>query len=143
MLTTGLEVGLKFFLTEAITVQILVRCTLGLLPPCGFHERQVVENKDRFLEGAEFTDEWESYMLDQGIEKQKENCTEKEQIISNLLEPFPGNKTLLPTQIHLQEIELFNGSKNMTRKNPSFLRLDSLGHPPYDPTPEFLGYMIM
>ena len=30
--------------------------------PCGFNERHVVENKDRFLEGAEFTDEWENYM---------------------------------------------------------------------------------
>ena len=45
--------------------------------PCGFDERQVVENKDRFLEGAEFTDEWESYMLDQGIEKQKRELYRK------------------------------------------------------------------
>ena len=39
--------------------------------PCGFNERHVVENKDRFLEGAEFTDEWESYMKKEGIDKQR------------------------------------------------------------------------
>ena len=38
---------------------------------CGFHERQVVENKDRFLEGAEFKDDWEKHLEEIGVEKQK------------------------------------------------------------------------
>ena len=76
--------------------------------PCGFHERQVVENKDRFLEGAEFTDEWESYMLDQGIEKQKRELYRKradykqslgafswEQDSSSHSDTFTGNRACL------------------------------------------------
>ena len=39
--------------------------------PCGFHERQVVENKDRFLEGADFQDDWEKHLEEIGVEKQK------------------------------------------------------------------------
>ena len=75
--------------------------------PCGFHERQVVENKDRFLEGAEFTDEWESYMLDQGIEKQKRELYRKradykqslgafswEQDSSSHSDTFTGNRAI-------------------------------------------------
>ena len=108
--------------------------------PCGFHERQVVENKDRFLEGAEFTDEWESYMLDQGIEKQKRELYRKradykqslgafswEQDSSSHSDTFTGNRAI-------EWIEKYDNEK------PFFLEIGFPGpHPPYDPTPEFLA----
>ena len=78
--------------------------------PCGFNERHVVENKDRFLEGAEFTDEWESYMQNQGIEKQRApNFTAKEMIIIKHLVHSHGNKPRIPILIFSPETKLLNG----------------------------------
>ena len=39
--------------------------------PCGFHERHVVENKDRFLEGGQYLDEWDKFLQRGGHKKQK------------------------------------------------------------------------
>ena len=56
--------------------------------PCGFNERHVVENKDRFLEGAEFTDEWENYMQEEGIEKQRRELYRKREDYKGALGAF-------------------------------------------------------
>ena len=37
--------------------------------PAGFHERFVVENKDRFFEGRWFADEWDKSLVHQGVTK--------------------------------------------------------------------------
>jgi arylsulfatase A-like enzyme len=37
--------------------------------PAGFHERFVVENKDRFFEGRWFADEWDKALKAQGVDK--------------------------------------------------------------------------
>ena len=39
--------------------------------PCGFHERYVVENKDRYLEGRHYFDEWETALAALGLVKQQ------------------------------------------------------------------------
>ena len=38
--------------------------------PCGFHQRYVVENKDRYLEGRYFFDEWDKALAARGLVKQ-------------------------------------------------------------------------
>lgn len=39
--------------------------------PMGFHERYVVENKDRFLEGRYYFDEWDKALAARGLVKQQ------------------------------------------------------------------------
>ena len=39
--------------------------------PLGFHERYVVENKDRYLEGRYYFDEWDKGLRAQGLVKQQ------------------------------------------------------------------------
>ncbi len=39
--------------------------------PMGFHERYVVENKDPYLEGPDYFDEWDKALAAQGFVKQQ------------------------------------------------------------------------
>ena len=39
--------------------------------PLGFHERYVVENKDRYMEGRYYFDEWDKALAAQGLVKQQ------------------------------------------------------------------------
>ena len=88
---TGLEVGWKFSQMEGITAQY--RKIHGLSPHLAVSmKRHVVENKDRFLEGAEFTDEWESYMQNEGIEKQRRELYRKRDDYEQSSVPLHGNK---------------------------------------------------
>ena len=42
-----------------------------LVDKAGFHERFVVENKDRYLEGRWFFDEWDKALAAHGLKKQQ------------------------------------------------------------------------
>ena len=74
----GREVGSKFCPRGYHCTNIGKMHTWPFTTPCGFNERYVVENKDRFLEGAEFTDEWESFMHNKGIDKQRKSSIARE-----------------------------------------------------------------
>jgi len=107
--------------------------------PCGFNERHVVENKDRFLEGAEFTDEWESFMKNEGIEKQRRELYRQREDYKSALGAFTWDQ---PENSHS---DFFTGNRAvnwLTEYNedkPFFLEIGFPGpHPPYDPTPEYL-----
>ena len=107
--------------------------------PCGFNERHVVENKDRFLEGAEFTDEWESYMQNEGIEKQRRELYRKRDDYKQSLGAFAWE------QSEDSHSDFFTGNKavdwleNYKSDQPFFLEIGFPGpHPPYDPVPSFL-----
>ena len=107
--------------------------------PCGFNERHVVENKDRFLEGAEFTDEWESYMQNQGIEKQRRELYRKRDDYNQALGAFAWEQT------EDSHSDFFTGNKavewlgNYKKDQPFFLEIGFPGpHPPYDPVPSYL-----
>ena len=107
--------------------------------PCGFNERHVVENKDRFLEGADFTDEWEHFMLNQGIEKQRRELYRNRSDYKECLGAFPWEQ---PAESHA---DFFTGKKasdwlnKYDSEKPFFLEVGFPGpHPPYDPTPQFL-----
>ncbi len=107
--------------------------------PCGFQERYVVENKDRFLEGAEFKDDWEKYVEDRGLEKQRRELYRERKDYRESLGAFPWE---LPEETHsdffvgnraLQWIEEWQDDK------PFFLEVGFPGpHPPYDPVPRCL-----
>ena len=45
--------------------------TIPFETPLGFHERYVVENKDRFLEGRYYFDEWDKALAARGLVKQQ------------------------------------------------------------------------
>ena len=107
--------------------------------PCGFNERHVVENKDRFLEGAEFTDEWESYMQNEGIEKQRRELYRKRDDYKQSLGAFAWE------QAEDSHSDFFTGNKaiqwieNYKSDQPFFLEIGFPGpHPPYDPVPSYL-----
>ena len=107
--------------------------------PCGFNERHVVENKDRFLEGAEFTDEWESYMQNEGIEKQRRELYRKRDDYKQSLGAFTWE------QAEDSHSDFFTGNKaiewlnNYRNDQPFFLEIGFPGpHPPYDPVPSYL-----
>ena len=107
--------------------------------PCGFNERYVVENKDRFLEGAEFTDEWESFMHEEGIDKQRRELYRQRENYDTALGAFTWDQ---PEQSHS---DFFTGNKAVhwlseyNRSEPFFLEIGFPGpHPPYDPTPTCL-----
>lgn len=107
--------------------------------PCGFHERYVVENKDRFLEGAEFKDDWEKHVEARGFEKQRRVLYRKREDYRSRLGAFTWD---LPEDTHsdvfvadraIHWLDEYDGDK------PFFLEVGFPGpHPPYDPVPRCL-----
>ena len=107
--------------------------------PCGFHERHVVENKDRFLEGGEYMDEWDKFLQREGHQKQKRVEYRKRPDYKHRLGAFTWD---LPPETHsdyyvgdraVEWIQDNDGEK------PFFLEVGFPGpHPPYDPLPGHL-----
>ena len=65
--------------------------------PCGFHERHVVENKDRFLEGGQYLDEWDKFLQRGGHKKQKRVEYRKKEDYRDRLGAFTWD---LPPETH-------------------------------------------
>lgn len=106
---------------------------------CGFHERQVVENKDRFLEGAEFKDDWEKHLEEIGVEKQKRILYRQRPDYDDCLGAFTWEQ---PEESHS---DAFTGNRasqwidQYDGQSPFFLEVGFPGpHPPYDPPARFL-----
>ncbi len=107
--------------------------------PCGFHERYVVENKDRYLEGRWFFDEWDKALASRGLVKQQRELYRKRPDYKERLGAFTWD---LPEDLHS---DVFVGNtarwwlENYPRTEPLFLQIGFPGpHPPYDPTPGYL-----
>lgn len=105
--------------------------------PAGFHERYVVENKDRYMEGRWFFDEWDKALAAHGLVKQQREIYRRREDYAERLGAFEWE---LPEHLHS---DVFVG--NMARwwvetypvSEPLFLQVGFPGpHPPYDPTPE-------
>ncbi|HEV2125198.1 MAG TPA: sulfatase-like hydrolase/transferase [Chloroflexota bacterium] len=107
--------------------------------PSGFHERYVVENKDRYLEGRYFFDRWDLAFQANGLEKpgrvQYRNLPDYHERLGAV--PWP-----LPEHLHP---DVFVG--NLARwwvehkpvTQPLFLEVGFPGpHPPYDPIQRYL-----
>ena len=108
--------------------------------PLGFHERYVVENKDRFLEERYYFDEWDKALKARGLVKQQRVQYRKRPDYRERLGAFEWE---LPADM---QSDNFVGdtatwwlrSKPKSDK-PLFLEIGFPGpHPPYDPTPDWI-----
>ncbi len=108
--------------------------TVPFETPLGFHERYVVENKDRYLEGRYYFDEWDKALAANGIVKQQREHYRKRPDYSNRLGAFEWE---LPEKLHS---DMFVGDMatwwldSFPQAQPLFLQIGFPGpHPPYDP----------
>lgn len=106
--------------------------------PLGFHERYVVENKDRYLEERYYFDEWDKALRARGLVKQQREQYRQRADYREALGAFDWE---LPEDLHS---DMFVGEMAKWWINtypvtqPLFLEIGFPGpHPPYDPTPEY------
>ena len=104
----------------------------------GFHERFVVENKDRYLEGRYFFDEWDKALRFRGLVKQQRDQYRQRDDYRSALGAFLWE---LPEDTHPDN---FVGDMatwwidTKPKKKPLFLQIGFPGpHPPYDPVPRY------
>jgi len=104
----------------------------------GFDERYVVENKDRYMEGRWYFDEWDKALAAHGLIKQQRTLYRQRDDYKERLGAFEWE---LPEHLHA---DVFVG--NMARwwidsyptTQPLFLQIGFPGpHPPYDPTARY------
>ena len=106
--------------------------------PLGFHERYVVENKDRYLEGRYYFDEWDKALKARGhIKQQRELYRE----LPDYRERLGAFEWELPEDLHSDN---FVGNfatwwlKTYPKTEPLFLEIGFPGpHPPYDPVERY------
>ena len=106
--------------------------------PLGFHERFVVENKDRYLEGRYFFDRWDMGLQARGLVKQQRELYRQLPDYSDRLGAFEWE---LPEETHS---DFFVGNmatwwiEHKPQTEPLFLQIGFPGpHPPYDPIPRY------
>jgi arylsulfatase len=106
--------------------------------PLGFHERYVVENKDRYFEERYYFDEWDKALRARGLVKQQREQYRRLPDYRERLGAFEWN---LPEDLHS---DMFVGDMatwwidSYPRTEPLFLQIGFPGpHPPYDPIPRY------
>ena len=104
----------------------------------GFDERYVVENKDRYLEGRYYFDEWDKALRFRGLIKQQRGLYRKWPDYRERLGAFEWK---LPEDAHP---DVFVGDMAVDwinaypKTEPLFLQIGFPGpHPPYDPLPRY------
>ena len=104
----------------------------------GFDERYVVENKDRYLEGRYYFDEWDKALRFRGLIKQQREFYRKRPDYRERLGAFEWD---LPEDTHP---DMFVGDmaawwiESFPKTQPLFLQIGFPGpHPPYDPIPRY------
>jgi len=108
--------------------------TAPLETPCGFHERFVVENKDRYLEQRWYSDRWDMYLRSKGFKKPGRESYRKWPDYKERLGAFEWP---LPEDCHP---DFFTGDlakwwiRTKPKQEPLFLEIGFPGpHGPYDP----------
>ncbi len=106
--------------------------------PLGFHERYVVENKDRFLEERYWFDEWDKALRARGLTKQQRVLYRQREDYKRSLGAFDWE---LPADMHsdnfVGDLAAWWLDSKPRSEEPLFLEIGFPGpHPPYDPTPE-------
>lgn len=106
--------------------------------PLGFHERYVVENKDRYLEGRYYFDEWDKALKARGHVKQQRELYRQ---WPDYRERLGALEWKLPEDLHP---DMFVGDfatwwlETYPKTEPLFLEIGFPGpHPPYDPVPRY------
>jgi len=104
----------------------------------GFDERYVVENKDRYLEGRYYFDEWDKALRARGLIKQQRELYRQWPDYKERLGAFEWN---LDEDMHP---DVFVGDlarwwiENYPKTEPLFMEIGFPGpHPPYDPIPRY------
>ena len=112
--------------------------TIPYNAPAGFHERYVVENKDRYMEGRYYFDEWDKALAAHGLKKQQRSEYRKRDDYNERLGAFEWE---LPEHLHS---DFFVGDmakwwvESYPQTEPLFLQVGFPGpHPPYDPVPRY------
>jgi arylsulfatase A-like enzyme len=105
----------------------------------GFHERYVVENKDRYMEGRWYFDEWDKALAAHGLRKQQRELYRLRDDYRERLGAFLWE---LPEHLH-SDVFVGNMAAWWTNSYPTtqplFLQIGFPGpHPPYDPTARYL-----
>ena len=103
--------------------------------PLGFHERYVVENKDRYLEGRYFFDEWDKGLRARGLVKQQRELYRKRPDYAQRMGAFEWE---LPEETHsdffVGDLATWWLETKPRPDGPLFLQIGFPGpHPPYDP----------
>ena len=105
----------------------------------GFHERYIVENKDRFLEGRFYFDEWDKALRARGLVKQQRALYRKRDDYRRRMGSFTWD---IDEDMHS---DFFVGEmarwwlETYPIEQPFFLEIGYPGpHPPYDPVPRWL-----
>jgi arylsulfatase len=107
--------------------------------PLGFHERYVVENKDRYLEERWYFDEWDKALKARGLVKQQREQYRKRPDYRQSLGAFLWE---LPEDLHSDNFvgetaKWWIDTYPVTQ--PLFLEIGFPGpHPPYDPVPRYV-----
>ncbi len=106
--------------------------------PLGFHERYVVENKDRYLEGRYYFDEWDKALQARGYVKQQRELYRQREDYRESMGAFDWE---LPEGL---QSDMFVGEmakwwlESYPQTEPLFLQIGFPGpHPPYDPVPRY------
>jgi arylsulfatase len=107
--------------------------------PLGFHERYVVENKDRYLEGRYFFDEWDKGLRARGLIKQQRELYRQQADYEDRLGAFEWE---LPEETHsdffVGDMATWWIETKPQPDGPLFLQVGFPGpHPPYDPIPRY------
>ncbi|MBI1299785.1 sulfatase-like hydrolase/transferase [bacterium] len=107
--------------------------------PLGFHERYVVENKDRYLEERWYFDEWDKGLRARGLVKQQREFYRKRPDYRESLGAFEWE---LPEDTHpdffVGDMAKWWIETKPRGERPLFLQIGFPGpHPPYDPTPRY------
>lgn len=118
------------------TVSIGKMHTIPYDAKAGFDERILVENKDRYLEGRWFLDDWDKALAAHGLKKQQREEYRKRDDYRDRLGAFTWD---LPEKL---QSDNFVGEtakwwlETKPAEKPLFLVVGFPGpHPPYDPTP--------
>ncbi len=120
------------------TVNVGKMHTWPLNTPCGFRERYNVENKDRYMEGRYYFDEWDRALAANGLVKQQRETYRSRDDYNDSLGAFDWE---LPEHLHS---DMFVGGMaawwvdSYPTTEPLFLQVGFPGpHPPYDPSTKY------
>ena len=107
--------------------------------PLGFHERYVVENKDRYLENRYYFDEWDKALHARGLVKQQRDLYRQRADYKERLGAFEWE---LPPDTHsdmfVGELATWWLKTKPMPEQPLFMQIGFPGpHPPYDPVPRY------
>lgn len=121
------------------TVNIGKMHTVPYDAPAGFDERFVVENKDRYLDGRWFFDEWDKAIAHHGEVKPQRELYRKRPDYDQCLGAFEWE---LSEHLHSDNFvgnyaQWWLETKPVSK--PLFMQIGFPGpHPPYDPTPDLI-----